>query len=122
MGRRGLIMADGGSPDQALKAIDLLTQAVNQGCQSEDVYASLLEILIEADRKDEALALRKRHGQRFGDLSIADEVPIAPWVTALSTGNYDFFKGLIAQAQDKSPDSPLRACQIFQAAAPQTLP
>ncbi len=112
MGRQGLIMAEDGHPAQA---IELLTQAFEQGCQSEEVYIGFQEILLEHGRKDEALAIRKRFGKRFGDLNVEADIEVEPWITALSTGNYDFFKGLIPQ--EKSPDPQLHACQIFQTTA-----
>jgi tetratricopeptide (TPR) repeat protein len=112
MGRRGLIMSEDGKPAQA---VDLLTQALDQGCQSEDVYIALQDILLETGRKDEALAIRKRYGKAFGDLHVDAEIEIEPWIAALSTGNYDFFQGLLPP--NKSPDPLLAACQIFRDAA-----
>jgi tetratricopeptide (TPR) repeat protein len=112
MGRRGLIMSEDGNPAQA---IELLTQAFDQGCQSEDVYIGFQEILLENGRKEEALAIRKRYGKAFGDLNVEAEIEVEPWITALSTANYDFFQGLIPS--EPSPDPRLSACQIFQAAA-----
>ncbi len=112
IGRRGLIMTDEGKPTQA---IALLTQALDQGCQSEDVYIGLQEILLETGRKDEALAMRKRYGKAFGDQNIEAEIEIAPWIEALSTVSYEFFQGLLPPTQ--SPDPLLAACQIFRDAA-----
>ncbi len=109
IGRRGLIMIDEGPPAQA---IALLTQALTQGCQSEDVYIGLQEILLETGRKDEALAMRKRYGKAFGDLNVDAEIEIEPWIAALSTVSYDFFQGLLPPT--KSPDPLLAACQIFR--------
>jgi tetratricopeptide (TPR) repeat protein len=112
MGRKGLIQSEDEDPT---KAITLLTQALEQGCQSEDVYDGLQDILLENDRKDEALAMRKRYGQRFGNLNVDAEIDIESWITALSNGSYDLFQELIPPA--KSPDPLLAACQIFRDAA-----
>jgi tetratricopeptide (TPR) repeat protein len=112
MGRQGLIMSEDGKPDQA---IELIIQAFDQGCQSYEVYIGLQEILLENGRKDEALAMRKRYGKLFGDLNIEADIEIEPWITALSTNNYEFFKGLMPP--ENAPEPCLRACQIFAAAA-----
>jgi tetratricopeptide (TPR) repeat protein len=97
------------------KAIELLTQALNEGCQTPNVYEALVAKLIEQGDKEEALAIRKRHGKKFGDMSVESEVEIETWIEAIATRDYDLFSAILP---DKSSNNPaLRACQIFKEAA-----
>lgn len=112
LGRQGLMAVATGEPAQA---IALLTQALNNGCQFDQVYDALQEALIDENRQDEAAEIRKRHGKKFGDLALAEEVTVEPWIEAVATRNYDSFSRLLPTA--KSTEPTLRVCQIFKEAA-----
>jgi tetratricopeptide (TPR) repeat protein len=112
IGRRGLIAFDGGNQAEGLV---LLTQAIEQGCHSKDVYSRLQDGLRLAGRKDEIFALRKRYGQAFGDLNVEEEIEIEPWIEALAMEDYEAFEDMIPE--DPSTDPQLLACQIFRDAA-----
>lgn len=112
MGRQGLMaIAEGDS----VKGIELLKQALDRGCEFDQVYRTLQDALLEANKEDEAADIRKRHGKKFGDLPQAAAVEIAPWIEALATRDYDSFSYLIPQG--KSTEPTLRVCQIFNEAA-----
>jgi tetratricopeptide (TPR) repeat protein len=112
IGRQGLITIAEGETD---KGIELLKQALDRGCELEQVYESLQDVLSDEDRDDEAAEIRKRHGKKFGDLPEADEVKIEPWIEALATQDYDSFSRLLPK--EKSTEPTIRACQIFKEAA-----
>ncbi|NJM47332.1 MAG: tetratricopeptide repeat protein [Alkalinema sp. RU_4_3] len=112
IGRKGLIAYDGG--DQA-EGLVLLTQALEQGCHSEDVYERLQDGLRQAGRKDDLFALRKRYGPAFGDLNVEEEIEIEPWIEALAMEDYETFVDMLPESP--STDPPIRACQIFRDAA-----
>ncbi len=109
LGRQGLMAVAEGEP---AKAIELLTQALDRGCQFDQVYEVLQETLAEANRPDAAAEIRKRHGKRFGDLPVAEQVPIEPWIEALATRDYDSFSRLLPKEKSTAPT--LRVCQIFK--------
>ncbi len=112
IGRQGLML---GSEGKIQPSIDKMTQALELGCQSSEVYEAVQELLIDLGKKSEALDIRKRFGKRFGDLNAEAEVEMEHWIEALSTQHYEFFKGLLPL--EKSTDPVLRACQIFCEAA-----
>jgi tetratricopeptide (TPR) repeat protein len=112
IGRRGLLLD---AEDQTAQAITHLTQALEQGCQALEVYERLPELLKESGRNQEALEIRKRYGHKFGDLDVAAEITVEPWVDAIATRNYDFFK--ITLPKESTADPQVRACQIFHQAA-----
>lgn len=112
IGRQGLIAI---AEEDMNRGIELLKQALDNGCEFEQVYESLQFALSEENREDEAVEVRKRHGKKFGDLPQVDEVKIEPWIEAVATQNYDSFSRLLPK--DKSTEPTLRACQIFKEAA-----
>ncbi|WP_309476484.1 tetratricopeptide repeat protein [Scytonema millei] len=111
IGRKGLVAF---TEDKYEEAVKLLSQALEQGCRYEEVYAMLLRCWEKLDNPQAQLEARRRFGKHFGDLNPEAEVEFAPWLDALYTQNYSFFQRLV-QTEKKS-DPPLRACQIFVAA------
>ncbi|WP_019498903.1 tetratricopeptide repeat protein [Pseudanabaena sp. PCC 6802] len=107
-GRRGLVADMEGRYDDATQ---LLTQALEEGCRSQEVYGALLEIWKNLGKPEVALETRRRFGKRFGDLSPEADIEVLPWVDALSTGSYPFFSRLVKEASQNDPA--MRACQIF---------
>jgi tetratricopeptide (TPR) repeat protein len=112
LGRQGLIAI---VEDEPAQAIALLTQALNNGCQFDQVYNALQEALIDENRQDEAAEIRKRHGKKFGDLPLPEAVTVEPWIEAVATRDYDSFRHLLPIG--KSTEPTLRVCQIFKEAA-----
>ncbi len=108
IGRKGLIaMLD----DHNDEAIHLMTQALEQGCRSGEVYAGLLDCWDEVGNPQAKLEARRRFGQKFGDLNPEAEIEFAPWLDALYTQDYAFFSQLVKHAE--KPDPPMQALQIF---------
>jgi tetratricopeptide (TPR) repeat protein len=112
LGRQGLMAI---AEDRPTQAIALLTQALDNGCQFDQVYDALQEALTDANRQDEAAEIRKRYGKQFGDLQVAEAVTVEPWIEAIATRDYESFSSLLPKAQ--SPEPTLRVCQIFKEAA-----
>jgi tetratricopeptide (TPR) repeat protein len=112
LGRQGLIAI---AEEEMDRGIELLKQALDNGCEFEQVYESLQYALSEENREDEAAEIRKRYGKKFGDLAQAEEVKIEPWIEALATQNYDSFSRLLPK--EKSTEPTIRVCQIFKEAA-----
>ncbi len=111
-GRQGLIAF---LADNPVEAIDLFVTALDGGCQFIEVYKALQQALIETNRKQEILEIRKRYGKNFGDLQIEAEINIEPWIESLSTHDYDSFSRSLPS--EKSTEPTLRACQIFKESA-----
>jgi tetratricopeptide (TPR) repeat protein len=111
IGRKGLVAA---TEKKYEEAVQLLSQALEQGCRYEEVYSVLLRCWEKLDNPQAQLEVRRRFGKHFGDLNPEAEVEFAPWLDALYTQSYSFFSRLV-QAE-KKPAPPLRACQIFVAA------
>ncbi len=107
-GRYGLVELSEKNFD---KATQMLTAALEEGCRSIEVYGALIETWKDLGKPETAIAIRRRFGKNFGDLSPETEVEILPWVDALSTRSYQFFRGLIKDGSDRDPA--MRACQIF---------
>lgn len=112
IGRKGLIAL---MEDRTTEAIHLLTQALEAGCQYDEVYQALVNILDEQGDKQTKANIRQRFGKKFGDLNIEVEVEVEHWIDALSTQDYDIFSHLV-EAHDE-PDPPIAACQFFVDAA-----
>jgi tetratricopeptide (TPR) repeat protein len=108
IGRQGIIASTEKNYDEAIR---LLTQALEEGCRSPEVYGFLVETWKEVGNSAAATEARRRFGKKFGDLNVETEVEILPWVEALSTQNYSFFCQLIQDSRDRHPA--MRACQIF---------
>ena len=108
IGRKGLLALMDEHYDEAMP---LLTQALEQGSRSGDVYEGLLNCWDELQNPQAKLDARRRFGQKFGDLNPEAEIEFAPWLDALYTNNYAFFSQLVKHAE--KPDPPMQALQIF---------
>jgi tetratricopeptide (TPR) repeat protein len=108
IGRKGLMAMLDDHYDEASR---LMTQALEQGCRSGEVYAGLLHCWDELSQPQAKLEARRRFGQKFGDLNPEAEIEFAPWLDALYTQDYAFFSQLVRHA--KQPDPPMQALQIF---------
>ncbi len=93
----------------------MLTEALEEGCRSIEVYSSSIKTLKHLGKSEAASEIRRRFGKNFGDLSPETEVEMLPWSDALSTRSYQFFSRLVKDASDRDPA--IRACQIFVEAA-----
>lgn len=111
VGRQGLKAFIKGQFEQAAQ---LMTKALEAGCQSAEVYHCLLKAVERQGDRNAVKDLRRRFGQRFGDLNADTEVEIPRWVEALSTQDYWLFEELVDTKQEN--DAALKACQIFAAA------
>ncbi|MGC1310500.1 MAG: tetratricopeptide repeat protein [Phormidesmis sp.] len=111
LGRKGLdILARHGDPDEAMP---LLRQALEGGCEFEEVYGMLVRSL--ADDPDEVKAIRRKFGQKFGDADVNTEIELPDWVEALTFQHYEMMSEFV---EDHSRPSPaLKAFSIFLAAA-----
>ena len=99
--------------DKSSEAIPLLTQALEAGCQFEEVYMALTECL---EKDKEALkAARRKFGKRFGDLNVDTEVEMPDWVEALSFQYYEVMEQFVFNSETLSP--PLSALSVFLEAA-----
>jgi tetratricopeptide (TPR) repeat protein len=109
IGRKGLVAATEERYDEATQ---LLNQALEGGCQSAEVYITLLETWKKLGNSQAAAETRRRFGKKFGDhLPTESETEVLPWVEALSTRSYPFFSRLVQAGSDRDPT--MRACQIF---------
>ena len=108
IGRQGMIAFAEKNYDEATR---LLTQALEEGCRSLEIYGALVEAWKKMGNSAAATETRRRFGKKFGDLNVETEVEILPWVDALSTQNYSIFCQLIQDSRDRHPA--IRACQIF---------
>lgn len=108
LGRRGLIAA---VEDRCEEATELLTKAIEGGCRKREVYTRLIETWKELGDQQSAKEARRRFGKYFGDQSSELEVEALPWVDALSTQKYSFFRRLVQTGSETDPA--LRACRIF---------
>lgn len=106
IGRKGMQLFVVG---QKQAAIPLLTQALEAGCQFEEVYRALTQCL--AADKETLKSVRRKFGKHFGDIGVDTEVDIPAWVEALSFQHY----GVMAEFVNnpKTPTPPLKALQIF---------
>jgi tetratricopeptide (TPR) repeat protein len=107
-GRQGLLAIIDGEEKQG---IQLLTQALDEGCLSGEVYSVLVKTLNESGNPDAASDIRRRFGQKFGDLNLEREVTVPTWVDALSSGGYSLFSNIVLSSDEHEPA--VRACQIF---------
>lgn len=108
IGRKGLIAL---MDDRTTEAVNLLTQALEAGCQYDEAYQALVNTLDSQGDKQTKANIRQRFGKKFGDLNLEREVEVEHWIDALSTQDYAIFSQLV-ESHDK-PDPPLEACQIF---------
>ncbi|MBE9181533.1 hypothetical protein IQ268_23505 [Oculatella sp. LEGE 06141] len=108
IGRHGLVAVMDGRSDEALS---LLTQALEAGCRSQEVYMVLVDTLKKLGKSEAALETRRRFGKKFGDLNPVADVEVLPWVDALSTRDYSLFSHLVESSVELDPA--LQACQIF---------
>ncbi len=111
LGRKGLNAKAKGDEETA---IPLLKQALAAGCEFDEVYASLLKVLL--DRDPEAVkSVRRQFGKTFGDTTVDTEVEIPDWVEALSVDNYQVMAEFVAEAKPRS--ATIQALEIFLNAA-----
>ena len=108
IGRKGLVVMLDEHYDEAAR---LMTQALEQGCRSGEVYAGLLDCWDEVGNAQAKLDARRRFGQKFGDLNPEAEIAFEPWLEALYTRDYAFFSQLVKHAEKPTP--PMQALQIF---------
>jgi tetratricopeptide (TPR) repeat protein len=108
MGRQGLKAYVQGQSEQSTQ---LLTKALEGGCQYIEVYERLLEKKERQGDRQGVKEIRRLFGKRFGDLNAETEVEIPHWVEALSTQDYWLFEELLDATREKDPA--LKACQIF---------
>ncbi len=108
IGRQGLLAALGEKYDEATR---LLTQALEAGCRTEEVYIVLIETWKKLGNSEAAAETRRRFGKKFGDLNPEAGAELLPWVDALSTHNYPLFSRLVQGGSKRDPA--IRACQIF---------
>ncbi|NJR65998.1 MAG: hypothetical protein HC772_12855 [Leptolyngbyaceae cyanobacterium CRU_2_3] len=108
IGRRGLVAAQENRHDEATR---LLSQALEEGCRSAEVYIVLIETWKKLGNSEAMLDARRRFGKKFGDLNIIADVEVLPWIDALSTRQYDLFSDLVEGGSKLDPA--MRACQIF---------
>ena len=108
LGRKGLVAA---MEENYLRAIALITQAIEGGCRYEEIYPALLRCWDYLGDKQALNEARRRFGKHFGDLTVETEVKVLPWIDALSTLNYPFFSRLVQAEEEKEPA--IHACQIF---------
>jgi tetratricopeptide (TPR) repeat protein len=117
IGRQGLLAALDENYDEATR---LLTQALEEGCRSQEVYGTLIDIWKELGNSEAAAETRRRFGKNFGDLNPETDTQLLPWVEALSTGHYPLFSRLVQAGSER--DSAMRACQILVDAAGELSP
>lgn len=112
VGRHGLIAV---SEEKDEEAIRLLTQALETGCRTQEVYIVLVDTWKKLGNSEAAAQIRRRFGKAFGDLNPEADVELLPWVEALSTRSYPLFSRLVQAGSSRDPA--MRACQIFVDAA-----
>ncbi len=117
IGRHGLLAALEERYDEATR---LLTQALEGGCRSREVYTVLIDTWKELGNSEAAAETRRRFGKNFGDLNPETNTELLPWVEALSTLHYPLFCRLVKEGSEHDPA--LRACQIFVDAAGELTP
>ena len=108
IGRQGLVAVLDLKFDEATP---LLTQALEEGCRSSEVYGVLVDTWKQLGNAAAAAEIRRRFGKKFGDTTVETEVELPPWVDALLTQNYAFFSSLVKERSDRDPG--IRACQLF---------
>ncbi|NCJ08464.1 tetratricopeptide repeat protein [Synechococcales cyanobacterium C] len=106
LGRRGLSALVQGKKKVA---ISLLTQALEAGCEFSEVYSHLVKAL--KDDPDALKTVRRKFGQRFGDVGAEAEANIPAWVEALTFQNYWMMEDFVLGKSTKDP--PLTALKIF---------
>jgi tetratricopeptide (TPR) repeat protein len=111
-GRQGL---QANIQEGAQKAIPILTQALEEGCQHLEVYQVLLDCLNKTGDRATIKTIQQRFGQKFGDMGTGLEFELPAWVEVLSTQNYEVFEQLSLEKTDKDPA--LTACRLFVEAA-----
>jgi tetratricopeptide (TPR) repeat protein len=107
IGRKGL---DASAERRSTEAVPLLVQGLEGGCQSIFVYQTLLEELDKLKQPDQKLEVRRKFGQRFGDLNPEPEPEFVPWQEALQSQRYSFYKKMVQKTEENAP---IQACRIF---------
>ncbi len=111
VGRKGLRAAK--IEGKTEESIPMLRQAIEEGCDCQAVYESLVEGLEEIGDREEKQEVRRRFGQRFGDKGADLELSLPLWEEALWERSYLRFERKIKQARLKKPE--MEACRIFVA-------
>lgn len=117
IGRHGLLAISDENYDEAIR---LLTQALEGGCRSQEIYVALIDTWKELGNSEAATETRRRFGKNFGDLNPEADTEFLPWVEALSTLHYPLFCRLVQEGSERDPA--MRACQIFVNAAGELTP
>lgn len=117
IGRHGLLAV---LDENYEEAIPLLTQALEGGCRSEEVYQTLIDTLQDRGDSEAAIEARRRFGKKFGDLNPEANTELPAWIEALSTHHYPLFRRLVKEGNEQDPA--MRACQIFINAAGELTP
>ncbi len=112
IGRHGLIAVLDQQYDEATR---LLSQALEAGCRTGEVYSVLVDTWKKLGNPAAAAETRRRFGKKFGDLQPEAEAELLPWVEALATGQYKLFRPLVQAGSERNPA--IRACQILVKAA-----
>lgn len=115
LGRRGLRAYQ---QEELQEAQQLMTQALEKGCRSFDVYAGLKNCLEELGHSQEKQEIRRRFGKHFGDLGESHEVDLPFWIEALAMPTFPDFYDRVEQKQSTDPG--LQACRLFIQSAADT--
>ncbi len=108
MARKGLSAAANGDPEEGIR---LLTQALENGCHSEEAYSMLLDCYDDLKNPQAKLEARRKFGQSFGDMNPEAEIVFPAWLDALYSQEYPFFSRIVDSEEHADP--PLRACRLF---------
>ena len=112
LGRRGLRAYQ---QDDLQEAQHLMTQALEKGCCSPEVYTVLRRCLEELGDQQGQQEIRRRFGKDFGDLSESHEVDLPPWIEALAMPTFADFCEYVEEEQSEDPG--LQACRLFMQSA-----
>ncbi len=116
LGRRGLRAYQ---QDDLEEAQQLMTEALEKGCRSSEVYAVLKMCLEELGDSQGKQEIRRRFGKNFGDLAEShEEVDLPPWIEALAMPTFADFCEYIEEERSTGPG--LQACRLFIQAAADT--
>ncbi|MEL4895841.1 tetratricopeptide repeat protein [Crocosphaera sp. Alani8] len=109
LGRKGLKV--GLIEGKTEESIGMLRRALEEGCDSVDVYQMLREALEEIEDREALEEIRSSFGRRFGDMGGELEVLLPVWEEALSEESYEKFERKVKEAKLKKPE--MSACRIF---------
>lgn len=102
LGRRGMVAY---VDDDFDRAIALLTQALEKGCELFNAYNALLECFDEIGNKAGKREARQRFGKTFGDvIEASEEIDLPSWLEAIATQRYLIFESLIDPEDPEGPE------------------